>query len=154
MVRVGLESFPGAGVPFEGIRHRVFDFDDELLVIFLVHVGLIVFKPHVGFVGHLGDEGFEVVENIGAELAQAPALSSLDKAGRADIEFVVGFTAGRGSQIHRHVPLTDPRATRRAQDIVRSKAAARATGGGSWWRSQRYYYYSSIGTRARDQAST
>ncbi|KAL2174671.1 uncharacterized protein P884DRAFT_279911 [Thermothelomyces heterothallicus CBS 202.75] len=71
MVRVGLESFPGAGVPFEGIRHRVFDFVDELLVIFLVHVGLVVFKPHVGFVGHLGDEGFEVVENIGAELAQA-----------------------------------------------------------------------------------
>lgn len=48
-----------------------------------------------------------------------PALRSLDKTGRADVElFVVVVRARSRGRIHAHVALTDPRMTTRAWDIV------------------------------------
>lgn len=68
MVRVGLKPNAGSPVPVERVHQGAFSFIQKLFLVFLVDVGLVVVKPHFGFMGHLGDERFEVIENVGAKL--------------------------------------------------------------------------------------
>ena len=63
-----------------------------------------------------------------------PALSGLDKAGRADVE--VGMVVGDGRcsrcssrRRHRHVPSTDPSMTTRARDMAWGEAEEGVRGG-------------------------